>query len=70
MGIIMLQEGIREEKYKFFFAFVLSEENDWKVEVYFDEHEEEDLKDELQVLVLWKQEGQCCINRDLDQIPC
>ena len=47
MGIILLQEGIREEKYKFFFAFVLSEENDWKVEVYFDEHEEEDLKDEL-----------------------
>ena len=46
-GIILLQEGIRIEKYKFFFAFVLSEENDWEGEVYFDKHEEEELEDEL-----------------------
>ena len=47
MGIILLQEGIREEKDKFFFLFVLSEESDWEYEVYFDEHKNEELEDEL-----------------------
>ena len=47
MGIILLQEGIREEKDKFFFLFVLSEESDWEYEVYFDEHKNEELEDKL-----------------------
>ena len=52
MGIILLQEGIREEEDKFFFVFVFSEEDDWEDEVYCGEHKEEEHEYELYLLVL------------------
>ena len=51
MGMILLQEGNRQEEDKFFFAFVFSEEDDWEDEVYCDKHKEEKLEDELYLLV-------------------
>ena len=46
IGIILLLQGIGEEKVEFFFVFVFSVVNEWEDTLEFEEHIEDELGDE------------------------